>query len=155
MFNQILLWTVFILPWILLIFFDKKRIKRFMSAGLFSALIMTIIFQLAERLNWWVVKETIFPLTNTTPFVYSFYIVAPVIVLYFTFNSFLIYMLVNAIIDAIYAFGITKWLEYLGIYEFNNINSFGRFLFMQIVAVLIYLFQKWQDEAFSDNTTYS
>jgi hypothetical protein len=64
-------------------------------------------------------------------------------------------MLVNAIIDAIYAFGITKWLEYLGIYEFNNINSFGRFLFMQIVAVLIYLFQKWQDEAFSDNTTYS
>jgi hypothetical protein len=155
MFNRILLWTVFILPWILLIFFDKKRIKRFMPAGLFSALIMTIIFQLAERLNWWVVKETIFPLTNTTPFVYSFYIVTPVIVLYFTFNSFLIYMLVNAIIDAIYAFGITKWMEYLGIYEFNNINSFGRFLFMQIVAVLIYLFQKWQDEAFSDNTTYS
>jgi hypothetical protein len=155
MFNRILLWTVFILPWILLIFFDKKRIKRFMPAGLFSALIMTIIFQLAERLNWWVVKETIFPLTNTTPFVYSFYIVVPVIVLYFTFNSFLIYMLVNAIIDAIYAFGITKWMEYLGIYEFNNINSFGRFLFMQIVAVLIYLFQKWQDEAFSDNTTYS
>jgi hypothetical protein len=155
MFNQILLWTVLIFPWILLIFFDKNKIKRFIPAGLFSALIMTIIFQLAERLNWWVVKETIFPLTNMTPFVYSFYIVAPVIVLYFTFNNFLIYMLVNAIIDAIYIFGITKWLEYLGIYEINNINSFGRFLIVQIVAVLIYLFQKWQDSSFSNHSSNS
>lgn len=38
--------------------------KRFIPAGLFGALALTIIFQIAEKLNWWEIKETIFPLTD-------------------------------------------------------------------------------------------
>ncbi|WP_035099323.1 hypothetical protein [Anoxybacteroides tepidamans] len=154
MLSQILLWAFLIVPWALLIFLDKKSIKRFMPAGLFSALVMTVVFQLGERLDWWTVKQTIFPLTCMSPVVYSLYVIMPIIVLRFTFNRFLTYMLTNAIIDAIYAFGTMRIYESLDIVEFN-INSLGRFLIIQAAAVLIYLYQKWQDTAFSRNTVNS
>ena len=124
-----------------------------MPAGLFSAPFMTIVFQMADRLNWWTVKETIFPLSNFAPLLYNFYIISPIIILYFTFNRFIYYMFANAILDVIYAFGVMNWYEYLGIFEFNQINSVGRFLIMQFVAVLIYVYQKWQDPIFPVKTT--
>ncbi|MBS2772517.1 hypothetical protein [Anoxybacteroides rupiense] len=155
MFNQTLLWISFIFPWFLLLFFHKQKVKRFMATGFLCALIMTIIFQLGERLHWWTVKETVFPLTHLTPMIYSFYVVAPIIVLYFTFGNFWLYMLVNAVMDIIYAVGLMKWYEYLGIMEYHNINGFSRFLILQAVAILIYWFQKWHDSSSLSGSPYA
>ncbi|MCY8234499.1 hypothetical protein [Priestia endophytica] len=46
---QAISWIFFLLPWVLLCPLDSQRVKRFAPVGLFSALVITIIFQIAEK----------------------------------------------------------------------------------------------------------
>ncbi|MEC1157447.1 hypothetical protein ACUXCC_003419 [Cytobacillus horneckiae] len=144
MFTHIYLWTMLILPWGIFFFLDKQRLKSFLPGGLVSALLLTIFFQLYERYNLLEIKDTIFPLTNTTPFIYGIYIVLPTVFLYFTFGNFLLYFCINAISDAIFAFGILNLYEYMGIYEMKSQYHLMIYINCLICAALIYLFQKWQ-----------
>jgi hypothetical protein len=82
------------------------------------------------------------------------FLVGTVIILNFTYKSFILYMIVNAITDAGLSFGLSKWYEHLGIYKLVKINSFGVYAVTLIVAVLIYFYQKWQDTVFVDTTKY-
>lgn len=54
-------------PMGLIIFLDKQRVSEFLPAGLFSSLLITIVFQIYERWDIVKVKETIVPLTNVPP----------------------------------------------------------------------------------------
>ncbi|MDQ0300374.1 hypothetical protein J2S78_002821 [Salibacterium salarium] len=145
MFNQLLLWSTFIIPWFALIPLNKTDVKKFIPAALFGALILTFVFQVADKFNWWEIEENIILLTNTTPFVYGLFFVGTIIILYFTYHHFLFYLLTNLIIDGFLSFGISKWYEHLGIYKLININSVGVYLLTTVIAILIYGFQKWQD----------
>jgi hypothetical protein len=145
LFNQILLWSLLVLPWFALIPLNEHDVKRFFPAGLFGALVLTIIFQIAENFKWWEIKENIFILSNTTSFVYGLFLVGTIIILYFTYHHFLLYMVTNFIVDAILSFGISKWYEHLNIYELDKINPFGVYLLTIVVAVMIYGYQKWQE----------
>lgn len=143
MFNQILLWFLLIAPWFLLIPLKKNKVKRFFPAGLFGSLLLTLIFQIADRFKWWEIKENIILLTNNTTSVYGIFLVGTIIILYFTYVRFWIYIITNLIIDCILVFGISTWYEHLGIYKLININSFGVLLLTCLVSLAIYTFQKW------------
>ncbi|MBP3951144.1 hypothetical protein [Bacillus suaedae] len=145
MFNQFLLWSTLIIPWLALIPLNKNIVKSFIPSSLFGALLLTFIFQIADKFSWWEITENIILLSNITPFVYGVFLVGTIIILYFTYHSFLFFMLTNLIIDALLSFGISKWYEHLGIYKLININSLGVYLLTIVVAILIYSFQKWLD----------
>ncbi|PAE18479.1 hypothetical protein CHH80_21440 [Bacillus sp. 7504-2] len=89
MLNQIILWAMLILPWGLLFFLDKQRVSEFLPAGLFSSLLITIVFQIYERWDIVKVKETIVPLTNVPPATYGLYIVLPMFFFVPYFRKFL------------------------------------------------------------------
>ncbi|MFT8321582.1 MAG: hypothetical protein ABF649_11805 [Bacillus sp. (in: firmicutes)] len=144
MIAQVILWGLLILPWGLFFFLDIKKVKKFIPGGLFSALVLTVFFQFYERYQLFEINKTIFPLTNTTPFIYGIYIVLPTIFLYFTFGHFFKYILLNMVSDAIFAFGIMYWYEHLGIYKLEGLHHIIIYTNSLISAVLIYLFQKWQ-----------
>ena len=144
MFNQILLWSFLILPWLVLFFLKKQKVKRYFPGGLFGALVLTVIFQIAEKNQWWTIEENIPILTNVTTFVYGSFLVGTIIILYFTFENFIKYLVTNLIIDALLSFGISKWYEV-------NINSFGVYVVTTGVAILIYFYQIWQDKLYSQN----
>lgn len=74
--GQIVSWLLFLVPWLLLIPLDSKRVKRFMPVCLFMVALYTILFQMAEVWNWWDVHEAnnVFFLTNISSFVYGFLI---------------------------------------------------------------------------------
>jgi hypothetical protein len=148
MFNQILMWSLLILPWIILLFLNKHGVKRYFPGGLFGALILTLIFQIADKYNWWIVKDNIAILSNTTSFVYGSFLVGTIVILYFTFGKFWIYLITNLIIDAVLSFGLNTWYEYLHIYKLVNINSLGVYILTIGVAILIYLYQVWQDSLY-------
>ncbi|MFP3727607.1 hypothetical protein [Priestia filamentosa] len=147
---QIILWLLLVGPWFLLPLFNKERIKRFMPVGLFAALVLTVVFQIAEKLDWWIIKENIFFLTNITPFVYGAFLVGTVIIFYLSYPSFIFYMVLNLLFDLFQAFVVHPIFEWTEIYKVNHINSIGLFFLMISIAILIYLYQKWQDEAFKD-----
>jgi hypothetical protein len=153
MFNQALLWTLLIAPWFLLLFLEKNRRKKFLPAGLFASLVLTFIFQIGDKFQWWKITENIILLSNTTTLVYGLYLVGTIIILYLTYHSFRLYMLTNLVIDSILAFGIGKWFQHLGLYQLININSFGVLILALIIALLIYIFQKWLDPVFIQNDT--
>lgn len=148
MFNQILMWSLLILPWFILLFLNKQGVKRYFPGGLFGALVLTIIFQVADKYNWWIIQDNIAILSNTTSFVYGAFLIGTIVILYFTFGKFWIYLITNLIIDALLSFGLNKWYEYLHIYKLVNINSFGVYILTTIVAILIYLYQIWQDSLY-------
>jgi hypothetical protein len=114
---------------------------------LFGSLVLTFIFQIADKFEWWVIKENIPILENTTTFVYGLFLGGTIIILYFTYNNFIIYMVTNLIIDALLSFGISKWYEHLGIYKLVIINSFAVYLLTTVIAIFIFfkngLIQFW------------
>ncbi len=146
---QFIMWVLLIAPWFLLPFFDTERVKRFFPVALFAVLILTIVFQIAEKLKWWVVKENIFFLTNITPFVYGAFLVGTVLIFYFSYPRFKVYMVLNIVFDLFQAYVMHHIFIWFGIYEVHNINSIGLFLLMTSIAVIIYLYQKWQDTVFT------
>ncbi|MUK90643.1 hypothetical protein GMD78_20010 [Ornithinibacillus sp. L9] len=145
---QILLWLMIIIPWISLLFIKKHSLKRFMPVAIFASLLVTIVFEMGYVFEWWIVQEKIVPWGHITsfPLTYGVFIAGTIWIFHFTFNkSFFIYILSNAIVDAIYAFVGLNILIYFGIYELNNMGHFGIFVIMVILAVIIYFYQKWQD----------
>jgi hypothetical protein len=145
---QTIMWLLFIGPWFLLLLFDTERLKRFFPVGVFAALILTIVFQIAERFNWWVIKENIFFLTNVTPFVYGAFLVGTVLIFYFSYPSFTRYMIFNIVFDLLQAFVMHPLFIWAGIYEERSIHSIGLFFLMLSIAVILYLYQKWQETIF-------
>ena len=146
-----IMWILLIGPWFLLPLFDIERVKRFFPVAFFAVLILTIVFQLAEKYNWWVIRENLFFLTNITPFVYGSFLVGTVLIFYFSYPSFTVYMILNVIFDLFQAFVMHPIFIWAGIYEAHNINSIGLFFLMTFIAVIIYLYQKWQDTVFKNS----
>ncbi|MGX1263019.1 hypothetical protein RKD55_000823 [Rossellomorea marisflavi] len=49
MFTLLLLWSMLILPWFILIPLRSYQVKRFFPGGVFGALLLTVVFQMARR----------------------------------------------------------------------------------------------------------
>ena len=143
--NQIILWSLFIVPWLSLLFIDRSSLRRFMPVALFATVIDTLIYQAAYHYNWW--RETgLFGWDNiaNVPWVYSAYLVATIWIFRFTYGRFLRYLLVNLILDGLYIYGwypIQQKLEMAS----GWLPAFTSYLMMIAVALLIYLFQMWQE----------
>ncbi|WP_338778400.1 hypothetical protein [Metabacillus sp. FJAT-52054] len=122
MLNQIILWSLFICPFFLLFFFHKKNLKRFVGSALFGSILLTILFQMANRFQWCEVKENIPILTDVTSFVYGVFFIGTILILALTYGDCMRYMLLNAAIDAVQAFILNAVFEHLGIYKLVNMT---------------------------------
>jgi len=145
---QIVMWGLFIGPWLLFFFFDSNRIKRYVPAGLFGIVMLTIVFEMAKRYDWWEVKQTLFFLEDMTPFVFGVFFVGTILIFYFTYPGFWAFFILNAVFDLFQAYIMSPFFQRLGIYEMRSINAFQLFLIMTAVAILLYLYQRWQDSSF-------
>ncbi|MBM7703030.1 hypothetical protein [Metabacillus iocasae] len=151
--NQLILWALFLAPWLLIIPLNTERVKRFVPVGLFSTVLITIVYQLGERYEWWVLKENLFFLTNMTPSVYGLFIVMTIIVFYFTYPSFWLYLIANIILDVLQVVILGKLLDQVNLYELKSMPAYGIFLIALLISLINYLFQKWQDTAFDHTRT--
>lgn len=60
--NQVILWSLIILPWFTLFFMSREDIRRLMPVGLFSSLISIIAVEAGQTLGWFVLEKRPFPL---------------------------------------------------------------------------------------------
>ncbi len=77
-----------------------------------------------------------------TPFPFGIFIIGTLFIFYFTYPGFWMFMIINAAFDLFQAFVM------LNIYTLKEMNHFLLFVLMMVVAVLLFLYQKWQDTAF-------
>ena len=146
--DKLLIWALFILPWLSLIFMNHSSIRRYMPVAFLATIINTIIAQIAWFHHWWKFNESLFYWDKIAPLftVYGVFLIGTMWIFYFTFNKFWIYMLVNAIIDFFYGFIFSRILNMREIREDGEISSLLNFLLMMFIAVILYLYQLWQDK---------
>lgn len=156
--NNLILWSMFFIPWLTLFFMKKEDIKRYMPVGLLAIVTTTIIHDVGLTLGFWVVLENAFPFHQMLPYFYGNLPVLSMWIFKFTYGRFWLYVITNVVFDIVFAFGLLAYFfPARGIYELVRISSFG-VLGINIVHMLIlYGYQLWQDDVFarSERTSFS
>jgi hypothetical protein len=136
-----------LIPWFSLLFVEKKVIKRYMPAGLFAAITSLLIIDMGVVLNWWTIRENIYPLKEALPLTFGFFLAAEIWIFKYTYKSFWIYSFTQLFLGTIFIFELQPWLSLRGIWVRINATNFLAFLPVIPHFVSIYLFQMWQEDA--------
>jgi len=154
--NQLILLSSIFLPWFTLFFMDKKDIKRYMPVALFGALGVTIIGEIALASNWWF-YDSVYPFFHIPAFAYGLFPVGIIWIFKLTYKRFLLFMIANAIFDFILTFPLDYFLTQRGILILNNITNLQLLLLDLVHAVVLYVYQVWQESIFAlyEETSFS
>jgi len=148
--KQIILWSLLILPWVSLFFLKMNTIRRYMSVALFMTVIHTLAYQAAYHYGWW--KETGSSLFGwdkvvPVPWVYGAYLVIVIWVFSFTFGKFWMYLTVNILLDGIFMYIVYPVWQRMGLVSSESTLSTIAIVAMMVgFALIIYLYQLWQDK---------
>jgi hypothetical protein len=153
MLTTILLWSSLILPWFSLLLLDKNTIKRYFPVAIFTALLVTIVFEMAYLLQWWELLVSIVPWGSITnvPFVYGMFFIGTIWIFHFTYGRFWLYLLTNLVIDAMQIFIFSRYMFQGWLYRLVNITELQVYILMVSISVMIYGYQMWQERLFTDN----
>ncbi|NPV91174.1 MAG: hypothetical protein HPY50_10435 [Firmicutes bacterium] len=143
--NNLLLWSFVVLPWFTLVLMKKRDIKRYMPAALFTIVTTSLVMESGITMKLWYIRETVYPLKETIPYVYGLAPVVAIWVLRYTYRSFWLYLAVDTAFNSIFAFFFTPWLVSRGIKDLYA-TSFSLFLIVTGLSLLLYTYQVWQDE---------
>jgi hypothetical protein len=151
--TRILLYIALILPWFSLFFIRKSTIKRFMPVTIFTALLMTIVFQIAYTYDWWVIHEYIAPwgYMVDVSFAYGVFAVGTLWIFILTHHSYVKYLITNMVFDGFFSFFVFDILDKLGIGTIKNLKEWQYFLIMLLVSVIIYIYFRWQDTIWKED----
>jgi hypothetical protein len=142
--NQVLLWGTFIIPWLTLFFMSREDIKRFLPAG-FLVTIMCIIFTETGISNgWWTIRETTYPLAFIPTYTYGAFPVMAMWIMKITFGRFWVFLVTEAILNAVLAFVIYPWIASRGIKDFHA-GLYITFLFASAMSLIVYGYLLWQE----------
>ncbi len=125
----------------------KEDIKRYMPVALFTVITSLLIFEVGGTLNLWVVRETVFPLSYSLPFVFGFLPVVAIWVFKFTYERFGLYVITNLVLDLDFNFLVMPLVVSRGILELINFTYLKGFFVVTLHAFLIYGYQLWQEDA--------
>lgn len=149
--KQIILWSLLILPWLSLFFLNMYTVRRYMPVALFMTVIHTLAYQAAHHYGWW--KETGSSLFGwdkiiPVPWVYGAYLVIVIWVFHFTFGKFWKYLIVNILLDGVFMYIVYPVWQRLGLVSGESTLPTIAIVAMMVgFALIIYLFQLWQDGA--------
>ncbi|MEQ8175822.1 MAG: hypothetical protein ABRQ26_12215 [Syntrophomonadaceae bacterium] len=143
--NKVILWSMIIVPWLSLFFLRKEDLKRFVPAGLIAIISTILILDMGVALNWWIVKENVFPLNEILPLTFGFFFAADIWILKYTYGRFWMYTLVQISLGFVFVFFVQPWFSLRGIWIRVNATNFLAFLPVIPNFLVIYLFQMWYE----------
>jgi hypothetical protein len=139
-------WALFILPWFLLVFLDKRKVRRFMPVTLLAIVLVVFFTQLGSNMGWFFATPTIVAFTDISARTYGFFAVGTLFIFYFTFGRFWIYVLTNLILDSFQTIIVRPFFIKLGLEKAGSWNNWQILALMTFIAILLYLYQIWQDD---------
>ncbi len=147
--NQVLLWSIVVLPWLTVFFLKEGNFRRFMPTALLAIVYSLIIVQAGGTLKWWMVKETPYPL-QSLPNVFSLNPVIIMWILQFTYGRFWIFLATEVVTNLIFTYGyLNYFMTIRNVFQFIRFSPFKLFIVITIISMLLYCFQMWQDGAFA------
>lgn len=129
--------------WLTLPFLGKNNIKRFFPASFLIVLFEIINVLIGKRRRWWFFynKPNSY-FSGEFPFNIGPFLVGSMWILKFTYGNFKKFILINAIIDAIFTFPLIMFLKKMKVVTLARINHFQFFLYIFYKAFLLYGFQR-------------
>lgn len=131
-----------LLPWFSLPFFGWCNIKRFLPASILVVILEALNVQVGKKQKWWVFynkpKSYIW---GEFPFNIGPFLVSSMWILKWTYGNFKQFLLLNAIINAFFAFILRRVMEKLKIFKLVRFNELQFFLYFFYKAPLLYGFQ--------------
>lgn len=143
--NQVILWSMLVLSWLTLLFVKKEDIKRFIPVALFAMFTSMIVDDAAGTLNLWVIRESIFPLSNTDILIISFIPVSTVWLFKYTYGKVWRFIAADAVLNLVYIFIVLPWYGSRGIIENILATNLISFSIATIHGLLLYVYQMWQE----------
>lgn len=139
-----------LLPWFTLFFATSDSRKKYMPVTIFTSLLMTIIFQIAYTYKWWVIHEQIVPwgYMIDVGFAYGVFAVGTFWIFKLTSHKFILFVIVNLIMDALMAYLVLPLLGKLEIAEYKNISPTHYLVVIFTLSFIIYGYHKWQEKIF-------
>ncbi|AIF51170.1 hypothetical protein [Pelosinus sp. UFO1] len=148
--NELIQWSMFFAPWLTMFFMRKEDIKRYMPVGLLAIVATVIIHDIGTALGFWVVRESSFPLYHMLPYFFGNLPVLSMWIFKFTYSRIWLYIITNVVFDIVFSFlFLGKFLPSRGIYELVGISSFQVLLINFMHMLLLYGYQMWQDDIFT------
>jgi len=144
MYNQLILWSVFVLPWFTLFLMKKQDIKRYMPVGLFAVFTSAIILETGETLKWWIYHETAYPLRNIS-YLYGAIPVSTMWLLKFLHGRFWLFVVCDLLLNLFYTLVFENY--FLGgrkIIQFVKMTPMVDVLATSALGIVIYGFHVWQ-----------
>jgi len=121
-----------------------------MPAALFTALTNIIIVDMGVSWNWWVIRESIYPLNEILPLAFAF-LAAEIWILKYTYGKLWMFLFVEVLLTFVFILLVQPWLSYLGIWVRINVTNFLAYLPAIPQFIAIYLYQMWQEEDLAFN----
>lgn len=150
--NQVILWSMLILPWLTLFFMKKEDIKRWMPLALFTMVTGTIIIDSGVGLGIFEIRENTYPLKEIISYNYGVLPVVTMWIFKYTYGRFWL----CAVIELIFSVGFIRiihpWLHRRGILVWTDpaaIGGLGAFVTTVVHFVSIYVYQMWQEGIFA------
>lgn len=143
--NQVILWSLIILPWFTLFFMSREDIRRLMPVGLFSSLISIIAVEAGQTLGWFVFGETAFPF-KTPAYIFGLNTITTMWLFYFVYGRFWLYLAIDTVLNFvfIYLFHV-YFLGSRGIFYEVGITPWQNALITTAFGIVTYGYQVWQE----------
>lgn len=134
--------TMIVVPWLSVLFIGKRALKRYYLASALICVFEIINHLYGRKKKFWVFydKPKSF-LRDELPFDLGPYMPMSMWILKSSYGNFKKYVLVNAIANAAFAFGLIPALKKVKIVRMHNFNYFQFFLYIHYKAYLLYAVQ--------------
>ncbi|WP_371380892.1 hypothetical protein [Sporomusa aerivorans] len=155
--NQVILWSMLIVPWLTLFFMPKENIKYFMPVAIFSALTSILVVEAGESLGWFTYGEEIFLLRTHSYIIFGLNIITTIWLLHFTYGKFWIYLAIDIVLNFAFIYLVhVYFLGNRGLFQEVGISPFLNASITTLDGVLVYGYQMWQEGIFvrSEKNSY-
>ena len=145
--NQVLLWGLFLIPWLTLIFMPREDVKRYMPAGLLATVLCIITTEIGIANGWWYIRETTYPLALMPTYTYGLFPVVTMWTLKYCYRRFQYFLVSELFLNTLFATIYVPWIARRGIKDFDA--SLILFFFAWAMGLILYGYQMWQEGIFA------
>jgi hypothetical protein len=136
------LWLMLLLPFLSVPLIGKRSLKRFLPAALFMSVLVSYEGRIARKRKWWWYFEQIHPkIPGGFPLTWGPFFIGSMWILKLTYGKFLIYTILNLIIDSGFTYLFISILKKLGIGTLVKLKKYQLSLLFFFKSMLLYGFQ--------------
>jgi hypothetical protein len=153
--GTVLSWLL-LLPWFLVLFLDKEKVRQFISGAFLSSILNIIALHIGPYYNWWVLHPALPVLGELPTFSIGFSPVVALFVFSFTFPNVWLFFFVNLFLDAFQAYVVGPFVfEKYKIYTMTGMSNTGLFVVISSMIPIVYLYQLWYDREGTQERIFS